>query len=118
MPQVHGDILQAIPLVVLRLHDHAVDDVAEVAFVFGGGVEFLAGHFGGVGGGVVAGAEELDEFKALFFRQVEVGEVEVDDDFGLGRVGFAHVGSVAEAEGRFFGVGLLEGFGEACFGVS
>ena len=60
---------------------------------------------------VVARAGEFDKFETLGGGEGgEVGGAEFQDDFFRGRVRFAHVSCVAEAEGGFAGGGD-EGFG-------
>ncbi len=110
MPKIQRHILKHIAP-ILRLRHQRVHQIAQVAFILRLRFKHLAGHFHDVGIGVVAGAGQLDEFCAL--RVCEVGEVadaEFEDDFFLGRVRFAHVGCVAEAEGGVEGGGV-EGFG-------
>lgn len=114
MPEIErhvGEIVNPVPALVQQL----VHQVAKVALVLRGGRVELAGHFGGVGAGVVAHAEEFDEFGVLGGREggVEEGGSEGYDDFAGGGVWLAHVGCVAEAE-RLGGCWGFEGAGLVC----
>lgn len=103
MPKIDRHIREIVVLglaLAARFPHEGVDDVFEVVFVLSLGGEGLAGHFDEVLLGVVAHAEEFDEFEALGRGEGEVGGAEFEADFVGGRVGFAHVAGVAEAEGR------------------
>lgn len=114
MPKIKRHVLEAIFVRIPGLGDEAVDEVAQVAFVLGLGLEFLRRHFDDVGCGVVADAGEFDQFVALGDCEEGRGEVGGRDfyhDFVRGGVVFAHVGGVAEAE-RGGERGWGEAFGE------
>ena len=61
---VDRDVFEHVDTVAgpLAFVDQAIDQIAEVAFVLGGFGEALAGELRGLGLGVVARAEEFDEF--------------------------------------------------------
>jgi hypothetical protein len=103
MSKVKRHILKRI-LTLLALFHQGGDCVAEEALVLTLCVVFFTRDFEDVGGGIVAGTGELNQFGDLDLREIvrgggEVGRGELDDDFVGGGVRFAEVGCVAETEG-------------------
>lgn len=96
---------------IFGLGDERGDGLAQEALVLRLGVELLGGQLDQVRGGVVAGPGELDQLVALLRGEAQVGGGELDDHLVGGRVRFAQVGGVAEAEGGG-GCGGLEGLCE------
>jgi len=113
VPEIKRHVFHRVAAVSC-LSQQLVEEIAEVALVLRRGRVQLAGELGELETGVVADAEELDQFVAL--RVGEVGELaggEGEDDFFGGRVLFAEVGCVAEAE-RLGGCGGAEGLYVVC----
>ncbi len=100
--EIERHVLEIVLVWIRRLVDHLAHQVAQIAFVLGLGLEFLAGDLDGVARGVVAHAGEFNQLVAVLRRGElgEVGRAEFHHDFFGGRVHFAHVGCVAEAERR------------------
>lgn len=105
MAEIDRHIRKRIGAGIPRLGQQRGDGVAQVALVLGLGLVGLGGDFGNLGGGVVAGAQQLDQLEGLRGAEGEVRGVEFDDDFFRRRVCFAEVGGVAEAEGGRCGWG-------------
>lgn len=98
MTEIERNIFKRVG-VVLRLGHQCVDQVSQITLVLGLGLEHFAAHFYQFRLGVVAGPYQLDELDALVFRQTgQVPDAKFKNNFLLGRMRFAHVSGIAEAE--------------------